>query len=110
MHENQKSQQSHPVGHQEPQSAHYVENEGLPCPDKSPVKASSELGGLGTTQFFSSSNTQGNPDSISTQATQKLIAHKVTHKTPQIKPSDPGLAMTGISVPDNYSNDDKGAE
>lgn len=34
----------------------------------------------------------------------------MTHKTPQIKPSDPGLAMTGNTVPDNYSNDDKGAE
>ena len=31
----------------------------------------------------------------------------VAHKTPQIKPSAPELAMHGTSVPDNYSNDDK---
>ena len=38
-----------------------------------------------------------------------MIAQKVTHKTPQIKPSDPGFIGKNI-VPDNYSNDDKGAE
>ena len=50
-----------------------------------------------------------NGESTSTQATQ-LIAHKVTHKTPQIRPSEPGLAMATETVPDNYSNDDKGNE
>jgi|Transcript_35510 hypothetical protein len=79
----------------------------LPCADKSPVKATSELA-AGTTAF--SSANQAHPDSISTQATQQLIAQKVTHKTPQIKPSEPSLAIAGNTIPDNYSNDDKGNE
>lgn len=49
-------------------------------------------------------------ESTSTQATQNMIAQKVTHKTPQIKPSQPRLAMPSDTLPDNYSNDDKGNE
>jgi hypothetical protein len=43
---------------------------------------------------------------MSSQATQ-VIAQKVTHKTPQIKPSVPGLTIADCHIHDNYSNDDK---
>ena len=44
---------------------------------------------------------------MSTQYTQPL-AQRVTHKTPNIKPSVPGLAMMHNNViPDTYSNDDR---
>ena len=74
--------------------------------DKSPAKAVSDMGqGLTAGSF---SNILPNPaDSMSSQVTQQLIARKVTHKTPQIKPSMPGLAMQSNTIPDNYSNDDK---
>lgn len=43
---------------------------------------------------------------MSSQATHTNF-QKVFHKTPQIKPSDPGLSMQVAAIPDNYSNDDK---
>lgn len=42
------------------------------------------------------------------QSTQ-VVAQKL-HKTPQIKPSVPGLTISGNTIPDNYSNDDKANE
>lgn len=47
-----------------------------------------------------------NQDTMSTQCTQTL-ANKVTHKTPQLKPSVANLAIGNSLVPDTFSNDDK---
>ena len=79
--------------------------------NKSPLKAISDYGPLPTAG--SSGNYLNNQaDLISSQSTQVVKAAStriVAHKTPQIKPSVPGLSMPGNSIiPDTYSNDDGG--
>ena len=72
--------------------------------DTSPIKPVSDMGAFPTAG--SSGNFLNNPDDRLTQ-TSKPQVQKVTHKTPQIKPSVPSLAMADNAIPDTYSNDDK---
>ena len=78
--------------------------------DKSPAKASSDFGPNTATTAGTVQNAHQD-SSISTQGcTQQPKLLRVAHKTPQIKPSAPGLTMMmGMSntIPDNYSQDDK---
>ena len=85
------------------------ENAAQLLPDKLPAKAISDLGSTTAKTVGVSSQAIINAhDSISTQCTAQPLVQKVTHKTPQIKPSAPGLSMMPNcdSIPDNYSNDD----